>query len=179
MLSSWAHFRWVIYCNSSILQHIIYIYIYHPQKKHCISYNPHQSTISNHHPLSHDIPPIKCLVSKTPHLKTARVVLTVGCDGRRQTTRKMSSDRKKDTQRAEGKRGAMGETYGAGPKTNRISPKIWDGFRWFRAKDEFSGSMPWVSQVSFLAFTGATSVVIDDIDGIPGIEESAGLSPSK
>ena len=75
-----------------------------------------------------------------------------------------------ERQRAEGKRGAMGETYGA-PKTS-ISRKIWDGFRWFRARDDrVLWVMPWISQVwSFLAFTGeATSV---EIDGIPGIEKN-------
>ena len=130
----WAHFRLVIYCNSSILQHIIYIYhIYHPQKKHCISYNPHQSTISNHHPLSHDIPPIKCLVSKTPHLKTARAVL-IRSVSRLSQWAVMAGRRLARCQATEkrhtaswGKAG-RGETYGAGPRTNGISRKTWDGF---------------------------------------------------
>lgn len=113
-----------------------------------------------------------------PHFVCFSTV-TVGC-GRRQTIRKMSSDRRKTA--SWGKAGRNGGDLWSWPKDQQYFPQkdgmVLHGF--VLEMIEFSGSiMPWVSQLwSFLAFTvEATSVVID---GIPGIEESAGLlSPSK
>jgi hypothetical protein len=124
----WAHFRLVIYCNSSILQHIIYISYISSTKKalHII-----QSTSIHYFQSSSTIPwypSYKMLGLKDPAFENRPSrphsvcfsTVTVGCDGR-QTTRKMSSDRK--TTHSELRESGAGGDLWSWPKDQRYFPQ--------------------------------------------------------
>jgi hypothetical protein len=129
----WAHFRLVIYCNSSILQHIIYISYISSTKKalHII-----QSTSIHYFQSSSTIPwypSYKMLGLKDPafenrpsrpHSVCSRLSQWAVMAGRRLA--RCQATEKRHT--ASWGKAGRGETYGAGPRTNGISRKIWDGF---------------------------------------------------